>query len=250
MARPEFRLYQAAITTHPGGTLVLVSGPEAERLGFNAGAGALGPGFEANATVGRAVALAYAVFFGARPGGTSLCVQGSPAQYAYCFAEQADASPWPSLADEMFGEGATSITVIKSEGPHAIIDDVSGSGPSLLGTLASGATSPGSNNAYRPTAQVVVVLNPGHAHLLADDGFSKRDVQRRLFELARNDAATLQGRGGHRGWPSWFSGLERIPVVERAEDILVVVAGEPGPHSAVIRPWPVSRGCTLKLPVA
>jgi hypothetical protein len=65
--------------------------------------------------------------------------------------------------------------------------------------------------------------------------------------VARNDRSRLAGRGGHRGWPDWFTGLERLPVVRQSDDILVVVAGEPGPHSAVVRPWPVSRGGTVAL---
>src|ERR1051326_2863328 len=45
MTAPEFRLFQAAITTHPAGTLVLVSGPDAGRYAFTGGHGSLGPGF-------------------------------------------------------------------------------------------------------------------------------------------------------------------------------------------------------------
>jgi hypothetical protein len=247
MARPEFRVYQAAITTHPGGTLVLVSGPAAARLGFFGGAGCLGPGPWSNASAGRAVALAYSVFFNARPGGASLCVQGSPAQFSYCCAEAAEESPWPSLAAELFGDGASSVTVLKGEGPHAVLDDVSTGAVSLLGTVAAGATSIASNNAYRPSGQLMVLLNPGHARLLARAGWSKADVRHHLFEVARNDPGRMAGRGGHRGWPDWFTGLELLPVVQQPDDILVVVAGEPGPHSAVVRPWPVSRGSTVAL---
>src|SRR4029077_17249190 len=55
---PAYRAYQGAITTHPSGNAVVVSGPLAEELGIQSGYGCLGPGFRANATIGRAVNLA------------------------------------------------------------------------------------------------------------------------------------------------------------------------------------------------
>jgi hypothetical protein len=247
MAGPGFALYQAAISTHPGGTLVLASGPAAQRAGLSGGAGCLGPGRRVNASVGRAVALAGSVFLGARPGEASLCVQGSPAQFAYCCAENVEQSPWPSLAAELAGEGSTTITVLKGEGPQSVIDDVSTTSESLLGTVASAMTSLASNNAYRPAHAQVVLLNPGHAALLALEGWTRSDVAARLFELARNDPAQLAGRGGHPGWPPEFAELDRYPVVFEPGEILLAVAGEPGLHSAVVRPWPVSRASTVVL---
>lgn len=50
-----YRAYQGAITTHPAGNAVIVSGPLADELGIHSGHGCLGPGFRANATIGRAV---------------------------------------------------------------------------------------------------------------------------------------------------------------------------------------------------
>src|SRR5260221_584789 len=54
------------ISTHPSGTLVLISGPRARESGIASGPGCLGPGFRPNVAVGRSVALAYSIFLGAR----------------------------------------------------------------------------------------------------------------------------------------------------------------------------------------
>lgn len=241
MIQPEFRLLQSAITTHPGGTFVYISGPAAGQLGFASGAGCLGPGWSTNATVGRAVALSYSVFLGSCAGGLDLSVQGSPAEFTYCCAENIAESPWPALGQEWFGAGVTCVAVGKCEGPHAVIDDLSSTPEGLLSTVAGCVSSLGSNNAYRPRAQVVVVLNPWHARLLAKNGWTKNDVSRYLFEAGRIDRSLLVDRGGHPNRPIWFGGLERVPVVERAEEFIVVVSGEKGPHSAVVRPWSLSR---------
>jgi hypothetical protein len=54
---PEFNLYGIQTTTHPLGPMLMVSGPVAGELGLASGAGALGPGWAANLSLGRALRL-------------------------------------------------------------------------------------------------------------------------------------------------------------------------------------------------
>jgi hypothetical protein len=248
MAEPEFKLGQTAITTHPAGTLVLVSGPASSQYGIEAGRGSLGPGFAANATIGRAVALAYSFLLDARPGVSDLTTQGSPAEYSYCCAEAIEASPWPGWHHDLGQPDATTVTVLRVEGPHVVLDAASDNADALLTTFASVLATLGGNNAYVPDSQSVVFINPGHASLLAALGLSKQDVQRRLFELARNDREQLLARRNDPPWPADFADWDRIPVVIRAEDILVVVTGGPGPNSQVAIPWGHSRGVSRAIP--
>lgn len=248
MAAPEFRLFQAAITTHPGGTLVFVSGPDAQRYGFEAGRGALGPGFEANATTGRAVALGYSFLLGAVPGGADLTAQGSPAEYTYCCAENLAQSPWPGLHADLGHPGATTVTVLKCEGPHNMLDQQSSEPARLLGTFASSMATLGSNAAYVATAETLLLLNPEHARLLAAAGWSKRDVRDFLFDAARNPREDLRGRGLAPIWPAWFDAAERVPVVPDPESLLVAVTGGAGPASQLAVPWGYSRAVTVAVP--
>lgn len=247
MAQPGFRLAQAALTTHPGGTLVLVSGPIAEQLGIASGQGALGPGYPANATIGRTVALASSFFLGVRVQGSDLSVQASPAKFAYCHAENLAASPWPGLNADLFDAAASCVTVLKCEGPRTFVNDSSTTAEGILDKAAGNIAGMGGNLAAMVRAQVMVTLNPGHAAIIARCGWSKPDVQQYLFEKARNDRSALLGLDGLVAHPDWFAGLERFPVVERPEDFLVVVAGEPGPHSSVALPWGLSRGSTERI---
>lgn len=248
MAAPEFRLFQAAITTHPGGTLVLVSGPDAQRHGFAADRGALGPGFEANATTGRAVALGNSFLLGAIPGGADLTAQGSPAEFSYCCAENLAASPWPGLHADLGHPDATTVTVLKCEGPHNILDQQSSDPGRLLGTFASSMATLGSNAAYVAGAETVLMVNPEHARLLASAGWSRRDVREFLFDAARNPREDLRGRGLAPIWPAWFDAAERVPVFPDPASLLVAVVGGAGPASQVAVPWGYSHAVTRAIP--
>ena len=114
MAQPEYRLFQGAITTHPGGNMIVLAGAEPARYGMSGGPGCLGPGHRGNASVGRAVSLSLQNLFGVRPGHGDLTAFGSPAEFTCCFAERVEDNPWPSLASEL-GRGEPGVFVLKAE---------------------------------------------------------------------------------------------------------------------------------------
>src|SRR5437762_8361895 len=60
MLEPAFNLYGVQATTHPVAPLLIVHGPIARELGVHAGSGCFGPGFRANATIGRAIQIGRA----------------------------------------------------------------------------------------------------------------------------------------------------------------------------------------------
>ena len=182
---PAYRAYQGAITTHPSGNAVVVSGPLAEELAIQSGYGCLGPGFRANATIGRAVNLTIMNVARAIPGKTDLGTFGSPAEFTYCFAESDKDNPWQPLHTELYGPEITSVTVHKCEGPHNVMDPRSGP-EDLLKAIAATAATPGGNNLIHPS-QLLVLLNPGQARMLARAGWSKRDVQEFLFNATSRD---------------------------------------------------------------
>ncbi|MBI2527345.1 MAG: hypothetical protein HYV93_15330 [Candidatus Rokubacteria bacterium] len=242
MAQERYALSWASITTHPSGNMVLVSGPLADEVGVASGMACLGPGFRSNATIGRAISLTVINTVGAVPGKGTLSVLGSPAQYSYCFAENIAESPWPGLHEDLCDKDSTIVVAHRVEGPRNVLEHLAKEPELILETVARSATSPGSNNAYFP-AELIVILNPEHAWLIADRGWPKADVQRYLYEKIRNKKQDLLGRGVLASRPKWMSALADIPVVERPEDIWVVVAGGWGPQSMVAVPWGWSRLC-------
>ena len=58
MCEEPFNLYGVQATTHLCAPLVIVNGPVAQELAINSGHNAFGPGWQANATIGRAIRLA------------------------------------------------------------------------------------------------------------------------------------------------------------------------------------------------
>ncbi len=235
MAQPAYNLLQAMITSHHGGNLVLVSGPLAREVGLHGGPGCLGPGFVANAAVGRAVNLALLNVGRAVPGVSDLSCLGSPAEWTYCFAEDPDRGPWPTLNVERFDAATTAVLVLKAEPPHGVMDFRSRTAEGLLETLVDCCTSLGSNNAY-VAGSLVLVLAPDHARRLARAGWDKPRLRAHVHARAGRDLAHVATRGIAAITPrpdaAGFVRATRGP-----DDVHVVVAGGRGGHSAVIRPW-------------
>lgn len=236
MTAPGYRLAQAAITTHPGANLIMVSGPLAEKLGISGGAGCLGPGNRANLTIGRALTLTLINVGRIRPGEADLASFGSAGEIGCCFAENLAASPWPAFHVDHYDRDSSCVVVHRAEFPHGIADTLSTRPEPIMEGIASVAATLGGNNTYNP-AELIVLLNPEHARMIAKCGWSKQDIQRDLFERVRLPAARLAGRGLPSNRARRFAPDELVPVVDRAEDIIVVVAGGPGTHSMVAVPW-------------
>jgi hypothetical protein len=239
MAAPDYRLDMATISTHPAGHVLMFSGPLAHAVGLASGRGCMGPGNPVNTAVARAVGLAMINAGRAVPGLSTLSIMGSPAQSGCCFADL-EQSPYEDLATALAGPGASIVCVHRAEGPHNAIDHLSTTPESLLRTMASVPATLGSISAYVP-GDMLVVLNPEHAQVLAGAGWSRADIQDCLWEHARNPRDLLKGRGVKPDWPPEWNELQQIPVARSPDRIWVVVAGAPGPHSMVSVPWGVSR---------
>ena len=251
---PEFGLYSVQATTHPCAVLMLVSGPIVDELGLNFGHGAFGPGFRANATAGRAMRLILMNVGGGVPGQGDQSTQGSPAQFSYCVAENEAATPWePFRVARGFGRDDSTVTVFSGEGPHNVNDHVCTSAETTLTVIADTMTTIGHNNAASVIrGDVLVALGPEHAHTIASGGFSRADVQRFLYERARNRVGLLKLRAMYKqgNWPDWVDRDDDdalCPIVDRPEDIHLVVTGGPGKHSAFIPTFGTSRSVTRKI---
>jgi len=251
MLDPAFNLYGVQATTHPVAPLVIVNGSYGRRIGLHGGSGCFGPGFQANATIGRAVRLVLMNVGGAWPGRHDMATQGSPAKFSYCIAENEEASPWDPLVT---GE---SVTVYGGEAPHNVNDHVSTAAAGILTTVAHTAATLGSNVGwYFAQSQWLVVLGPEHAQTIAADGLGRADVQRFVYEHARLPLGTLKlgGMWGAQDWPAWMMALRddeaRPPRVPSPDDVLVIVAGGPGKHSSVVPNCCFSRAVSRPIVVS
>lgn len=235
LAHPAYNFLQSVTTSHPGGNLVLVSGPLAKEAGIHSGQGCLGPGFAANAVIGRAVNLVLIAATRSVPGYADLSCFSSQAEFTYCFAES-DEGPWKTINQERFDAETTSVYVLKAEPPHDVIDFLSLTGGDLLDTFLDSCTTLGSNNSYIP-GPLMLLLTPDHAKLLHRDGYDKERIRSVVHAQVTHPAPMVRGRGLVPVRPKDFAGRHPMPVTRGPKDVEVVVAGGRGGHSCVILPW-------------
>lgn len=228
IAEPEFNLRGVQTTDENVAPLLIVSGSAAAALEINAGFGALGPGWRANATIGRALRLVMNNIGGGWPGAVSLAGLGSPARYTLCIAEDTVRNPWEPLHVELgFAESASVLVLMRAE---CAINVTGG-----LEEVASVMGSAASAFAMLHEGRVAVALAPYVARRLAEKGWSKADLKRWLFEHGRMPAEALKHSwlwssiAKREGWPRWVrDAAERgdaVPAVRAPEDITVIVAG-------------------------
>ncbi len=218
----------------------IVNGPAARRLGVNAGWGALGPGWTANATIGRAVRLVMTNIGGGWPGAVSFAGLGQPARYSLCLAEREGDTPWPALHIELgYRPEQSTVTVMRAEtvinvtGGLDELASVIGSAASLFGILHSG--------------KATVILSPFTARRLAGEGWTRADVRRELYTRGRLPAETWRRSWIHAtvrasDWPEWARAAAEsgsIPAVREPDDLTLVVAGAdlPIPQHAYCPSW-------------
>jgi len=253
LADPRFNLNAIQTTTHPCTPLLIVNGPIVRYLAINAGANALGQGHRANAVIGRAVRLTLQNIGGARPGREDRATLGHPGKYSYCLAENEAESPWAPLHVERgFGATESCVTVCGSEAPHNVNDHGSTSAEALLFAIAGTAATTGSNDVYLG-GEPLVVLGPEHARTFADSGWSKADVKRAIWERARVRLDRFSPENRQRFGvidPERFRGrllAEDVALCASPDDLMVIVAGGPGKHSAIIPTFGATRSVTVTI---
>jgi hypothetical protein len=255
MADPRYGVEHSGNT--PGAeTLIVVNGPIVRRLGFNYQQGALRDGFQANTSIGRFWRLYLRNVAGFLPHKTDKGTFGNT--WRVVLAENEDALArmgWTTIAqDQGLAAGESAVTISRFTG-GTVLASVFGTRPEeMIPYLADGITrlvawevifTVGmSVGAQRP----LLVLSPILAQTLARAGLTKPDVQRQLFEHARIPARRFERYMS--GWTNLLPGRptlpdlvkrgraasvfaesadpERlVPVVARAEDIMIAVSGDP-----------------------
>ena len=240
MIQKTLNLYALQTTTHPCTVLLLINGPLSDELDINYSYNAMAQGTLGNATIGRAIRLLLTNVGGASPGVMDRATVGSPAKFSFCFAENEEQNPWePFHVERGFPKSTSTVTVMGVEGPHNVNDHGGTSGEEILFTISGVLATPGNNNVYLG-GEPLVVLGPEHAAIMAREGFTKQGVKQYLFDTARVPITGIS-KGNlkrfRKNLPERFSNLgvkDKIPIADTPDEIMVVVAGGMGRHSAVI----------------
>ncbi len=245
----EFNLYGINATTHPVTPMLVLNGPVAGRLKVNSGYNCMGPGWRANATIGRAIRLILVNIAGGTPGNGDRATHGTPAKFSFCLAENELASPWAPLhVRRGFSPGQSTVTVHASEAPHEINNHTSEDGAGIVRTFANSISHLGHNNSYLGHGEVAICIGPEHAETMARDGMGIRDIQEYLFAHAGNRRSALLsiGRDNFPGMAAFDADAADpfVPLVSAPEDYLLFVAGGVGKHSMAMPSFGLSRSVT------
>ncbi len=244
---PLYNFNQSVTTSHPGGNMCIVSGPIAQEIGISGRQGCQGPGYPANATIGRAINLVLMNVLRTVPGICDLDCIASQAEFTYCFAEEPSLAQWNMINEDRFDAQTTTVYLLKAEPIHDIIDFLSLNGHDLLDTITACCTTLGSNNAYMP-GPLVVCLTPDHAMMLKKAGYTKEMIQGHIHQYVYHNTPMVNGRGLMPVRPKEWANRHPLPVTRFPKDVEVVTIGGRGGHSGVILPWALhSEGCVEAL---
>jgi hypothetical protein len=256
---PAFALHGMSTSTHFSAPLIVVNGPIRGRIGVNCSFGVFGPGFRANATIGRALRLIMINLGGAKPGETSMSTFGHPGRYTYCIGEFEEASPWSALSVERgVPAGQSAVTLFAGEAPHGISDHASRTARELAGSIGWSMSGLWNIKHFPLYSHTMLVVGPEHARTLADEGWSKEDLKRHLHETVRLPFRKLlpEADNGEGTNLRFGKGLKPEPddLISKfpspAELHVVVAGGTAGRFSMAIPGWLGTRNGSRPVTVA
>ncbi len=167
--------------------IVVVNGAVREEIGIESGEGCFGPGFRANATIGRALRLVIRNVCRAIPGYLDRASFASPFRYSFCFGENESASDWTPLhvhrgldvnESAVTVHSAMSVSEVadfESRTPEAICDVW------LEELLRKGVYA----DRFLQHGTILIVIGPEHQRFFLEAGWSKEQIRQRLFEKSR-----------------------------------------------------------------
>jgi hypothetical protein len=240
IADPRWGYHGPATSTGGAGVLMIVNGPLAQRLDFNSGDNLFGPGWRANATVGRAVRLVMRNVVGTLPGKLDRGTLGHPGKYSYVIAENEAESPWTPLHVEPGCQpGQSAVTVMAAMAPHQFYNQLSPDAEGVLTTLADSMKHSGSAGRQ---PQYVVTLAGEHMRTIAGSGWGKKEIRQFLFENTKNTLAHLKRTNRIPGAIQPGDDTTLRAIVAEPDDILIVAAGgRAGSFSSFIPGWGGAR---------
>ena len=227
-----FDVWGVACSTKGSAPLLIINGPVRGEIGVNCRGNVFGPGFRANATIGRAVRLMILNLGGARPNELDKGTLGHPGRFSYCIGEDEEESPWTPLHVERgLQAGDSAVTVFGGECLRLV--NVHYNAPeAVLAAVCDTLACTGIFNSHNITGRSphVLVFAKEHRDLLHAHGWTKQKIREYVAAHAIVAAEDLLRAGGEADGPS--------QMVQNADDLLIVAAGgHAGRFAAVIPGW-------------
>lgn len=231
----------------PLGTLVglrpetpffLLNGPITKEIDINCARGALGPGWRANATIGRAVRLSMINLGGFSPGGYARTCFASPMQYTFCTGEDEGASAWtPFHVDRGFKKEESVISAFRVTSYIGLLAplDWDQSPEGLLQHTALSMVSLGNTALYAGCLSPLLLFNPERINLLHAAGITKAKAKEMLYDYSlvptsyfrKTDVPFLEQKGR-------VDSKGMVSLVDNPDDIQIAVCGGTGIHTVFL----------------
>ena len=248
MCDEAFALPGVSGTTDAVAPLFVVNGPVRQRLDINCGAGVFGPGWRANATIGRALRLVWLNVGGARPGAISMSTFGQSGRFTYCIGEREEENPWEPLhVEHGFARDDSTVAAMPAEAPQVVADVRSRTAAGVLGTIARSLQVVAHHRAMA-LGDTLIVFGPEHARTIAGDGWSKAQVRQFLWDRTHQPVRRLlpdadSGEGLPDAVRAAYDSPETnetlLPKFRAAANLKIVVAGgTAGRFTALVPGWP------------
>ena len=235
---PDYNASGVAETSGNSAPMLLVNGPARTRLKINCGTNLFGPGWRANATIGRALRLVLINVCGVVPGTTDKSVFGHSGRYTMCIGENEEASPWePFHVEQGLPLEASAVTLFSVRTPIEVFEQGARSPEELLDTLSHTIAA---NVVCH--GRVIVILSPQHAQEIGPSGWSKARVKDYISRRVNDQRPIVcpdQGQSGSMFgvvFPTLNDYSSTFPTTPE-NIILMVAGGGSGGMSTILPIW-------------
>jgi hypothetical protein len=248
---PLFDLIGVQCTSGQVAPFFIVSGKKLiDELNINDGFCAVGPGWKANATIGRALKLIMMNLGQTWPGINDMKAFGSPFRYFSLIGENeaAYSGAWePLRVAEGFSDDQPTISVMPAMSWQP--DLVLPTPPSverIISQISLQAKAKYDRYALNCIYNNLVLISPTAFDAIRREGFSRKEIQEKLYEkIQLPGTEVFDGReSGFCGLPKWVIEEHRenpnapVPLLLNPESLKICVAGGPGPDMiAYIGTW-------------
>ncbi len=236
-----FAMHGVLATTMYVGPVVIVNGPVRRHIGMNCKGNALGQGFRANNTIGRALQLVIRNVGGGRPQEVDRAALGNPGKLTYCIAEDEEDSFWESLATERgVPEVKSAVTVFAGYFLQGVVDQKSRTPESLAQTFAECIKSVQHPKLY-PGADVLLVVCPEHERTFRTAGWSKQRLYDEIYKRSARQVDEIRpGTMGIAEGTGAFADGTLAPKIRDGGLMIVRAGGGAGMFSGIIAGWSAS----------
>ncbi len=162
---------------------VIINGPVRRSIDVACGQACLGPGFRANATIGRALRLVIRNVCHTVPGELDRATFSWPLRYSFCFGEDEEASDWEPLHVQRGFQRSDSVVTLQSVTDFVQVMEFSHEPEEILTTIADRARQRGlrRDDWCGDDRGLVVIIGLEQRQRLVSAGWPKSRIQEFLW---------------------------------------------------------------------